>query len=57
MKALTNKTKYQYKLLEDQKMLLIAIKKMKIQEKKGKTTESILVKSYGNNIDLHPVIT
>ena len=57
MKALTNKTKYQYKLLEDQKMLLIAIKKIKIQEKKGKTTKSILVKSYGNNIDLHPVIT
>ena len=57
MKALTNKTKYQYKLLEDQKMLLTAIKKMKIQEKKGKTTKSILVKSYGNNIDLHPVIT
>ena len=44
MKALTNKTKYQYKLLEDQKMLLTAIKKMKRQEKKGKTTNQYLLK-------------
>ena len=30
---------------------------MTIKEKKGKTTKSILVKSYGNNINLHPAIT